>query len=129
MPASQACLGPPGWHPVPLACRCSPQLGVVSRVSEGALDPAGDVTDEDIEESQPQHGPLWDTTHQQSPSRHGAIDRCSLDSLLHPGLCPLNSLPIESVSFRFGKKDVAGYCVKGLTEVLVDDISGSSLVY
>ena len=58
MPAAQACLGPPVWRPVPLACHCSPQLGVSSKFSEGALDPAGDATDEDTEESQPQHGPL-----------------------------------------------------------------------
>ena len=105
------------------------QLGVVSKFSEGALDPTGDVADEDIEEYQPQHGPLWDNTHHQSPSRHGAIDRCSLDPILYPVHCPFNSPPVKSVSFPFGEKDAVGYCVKGLTEVQVDGISGSLLVY
>ena len=117
-----------GWCPVPLVCHCTPQLGVVSKLSEGVLDPT-DVAVEDIEQYQPQHGPMWDTTHHQSPSRHGAIGRRSLDPILQLILCPFNNPPIKSVSFPFGEKDVAGYCVKGLTDIQVDGISGSSLVY
>jgi len=45
-----------------------------------------------------------------------------------PVLCPSNNPAIISVSFQYGEKDVVGYCVKGLTEVEIDDISGSSLV-
>ena len=43
-----------------LWCVC-PQLGVISKFSEGALDPTDDVADEDIEEYQPQHGPCGTT--------------------------------------------------------------------
>ena len=36
---------------------------------------------------------------------------------------------IKSISFQFGEKDVMWDLVKGLTEVEIDDISGSSLVH
>ena len=128
MPVARACPGPSGWCPVPLVCHCTPQLGAVSKFSEGAFNPT-DVTDADVEEYQPQHGPLWDDTHHQLPSRCGVIDCCSPDSILQLVLCSFNSSPIESVSFPFGGKDSVGYCVKGLTEVQVDGISGSLLLY
>ena len=127
---AEVCLCPllePIW--VPLLCCSSSQLGVVSKFSEGAPGPAGAVTDEDAEESQPQHGALWDATRHQSPSRRGATERRSLDSIPRPVLCPSNSPPIAFVSLQLGEKDVAGHCVEGLTEVQVDDISGSWLVY
>ena len=52
----------------------------------------------------------------------------SLDLIVQPILCPLNSPHIKSIFFQFGEKDVVGHLVRGLTEVQIDDISGSSLV-
>ena len=56
-----AYLGPSGWRSIPQAL-CTPQLGVISKLAEGALNPTVDVTDADIKEYWPQHQPLEDTT-------------------------------------------------------------------
>ena len=48
----------------------TPQLGVISQLVEGALDPTVNVTDEDIKEYWHQHQPLRDTICHQSPFRH-----------------------------------------------------------
>lgn len=47
---------------------------------------------------------------------------------LQPVPYPSNSAPIKSRYFQLGKKDVVWDCVKGLTEVQIDDISVSFLV-
>jgi len=107
----------------------TPQLGVIYKLAEGALDPTVNVTDEDIKEYWHQHQSLGDTTHHHSPSRRWATDHHPLDLTLQPVLHPSNSPPIKSVSFQFGEKDVVGYHAKGLTEVKIGDISGSSLVH
>ena len=56
-----------------------------------------------------------------------AIDHHALDSILQLVLCSLNSPPIKSISLQFGEKNVAWYCVRGLTEVQIDDTGVSSL--
>lgn len=38
-------------------------------------------------------------------------------SILQPVPHPSKGAPIKSTPFQFGQKDIAGYCVKGLTEV------------
>jgi len=46
-----------------------------------------------------------------------------------PGLFRQGCAQSFQISFQFGEKDVVGYHVKGLTEIQVDDIGGSSLVH
>jgi len=104
---------------------CTQPLGVTCKLA----DPTVDVTDVDIKEYQSQHQSLGDTTCHQTPSRCGATDHHSLDSILQQVLRPLNILPIKPLFSQIGEKNAVGYCVKGLTEVQIDDISGSSLVH
>ena len=75
-PTVQACLCSTGWHPTSWAYRLdhTPQLGVISKLAEGALDPTVDVINEDIKEYSSQHQSLGDTTCHWSPSRHGDVD-------------------------------------------------------
>jgi len=54
------------------------QLGVVSRLAEGALSPTVHVADKDIEQHWPQDRPLRHTTHHWSPPGHRAVDCNSL---------------------------------------------------
>jgi len=93
------------------------QLGVVSKLVEGARDPTVNVTDEDIKEYQPHQQSLGSTACHQPPSRDEAIDHHSLNLILQPVVRPLNSLLIISLFFQFGEKDVVGYCVKDLNEL------------
>ncbi|KAK4831029.1 LOW QUALITY PROTEIN: hypothetical protein QYF61_014917 [Mycteria americana] len=46
------------------------QLGVICKLAEGALNPTVHVIDDDIKQYWSQYGPISDTTHHQSPSRH-----------------------------------------------------------
>lgn len=41
----------------------------------------------------------------------------------------LNSLPIKSICLQFREKEVVGHHVKGLAEILVDDICSLSLFH
>ncbi|KAK4818851.1 LOW QUALITY PROTEIN: hypothetical protein QYF61_020070 [Mycteria americana] len=91
---------------------CTTQLGVICKLAEGALDLTVNVIDENTEQHWSQYGPLRDTT---------PIDRYPLDVTIQPIPYPLNSPPIKSVSLQFREKDVVGDCVKGFTEVQIDD--------
>ncbi|KAK4828525.1 hypothetical protein QYF61_026947 [Mycteria americana] len=113
----------------PLHANCTIQLGVVSKLVEGALDPTVYVIDEDIKQYWSQYGPLRDTTCHQYPSEHGAVDHYPLDATIQSIPHPLNSPSIRFISLQFREKDVVGDLVKGLTEVHIDDIHSSSLVH
>ena len=116
-------------QPIPLVCHCTPQLGVISKLAKGELNPTVNVTDEDTEEYWPQYWSLGDTIHHQSPCRHQAVDHHPLDLILQSILRLLNCLPTKFIYFQFGEKDVVAYRVEGLTEVEIGDISDSSLVH
>jgi len=97
-----------------------PQLGVISKLAEGALDPTVNVIGEDLKEYPSPVG------HHSSPSRHS---HCPPLYGLEPVFRSSNSPPIKSISFQSREKDVVGYRVKGLTELQIDDIRGASLVH
>ena len=63
------------------------------------------------------------------PFGHWVIDHHFLDIVLTWVPHPLNGTPIKFISFQFREKDVMGNYVKSLTEVQIDDISGSSPVH
>jgi len=48
-PTSQACPGPPVWHPFPCCINYTTQLDVISRLAGGTLNPTVSVIDKDIE--------------------------------------------------------------------------------
>ncbi|KAK4830182.1 hypothetical protein QYF61_008973 [Mycteria americana] len=105
------------------------QLGVICKLAEGALNPTVHVIDEGVKQYWSQYGSLRDTTCHPSPSGHGAVDHYCLDATIQPIPPPPNRPPIKSVSLQFREKDVVGDCVKGLTEIQIDDIHSSSLVH
>lgn len=101
----------------------------ITGTAEGMLNPSVCVTYEDVKKHWPEYWPLWDTICHWAPSGRGAADHHYLGTTSQPLPHPLNSPPIKSMSFQSVEKDVEGYHVKGLTEVLTDGISGSSLVH
>ncbi|KAK4814468.1 hypothetical protein QYF61_018986 [Mycteria americana] len=78
---------------------CTTQLGVICRLTEGALDLSVNVIDENIDQHWSQYGPMRDTT---------SIDCYPLDVTIQPIPYPLNSPPIKSVPLHFREKDVVG---------------------
>ncbi|PKU46894.1 hypothetical protein llap_2788 [Limosa lapponica baueri] len=107
---------------------CTTQLGVICKLTEGALNPTVYVFDEDFKQYWSQYGPLRDTTCHRSPSGHQAINHYSLDVTIQPIPHPMNSSPIKFISLQFRKKDVEDH-VKGLIEVQVDVVHSSSFFH
>ena len=59
----------------PFCCvNCTTQLGVISKLAEGTLNPTVLVIDKDVKEHWSQEGPLGDASHHQPPSGLRAID-------------------------------------------------------
>ena len=86
------------------------------------------VIGEDIKKHWSQYWPLGDTTCHQSPSKHWAFDH-SPHTISQPVPCPLNGPPNKFLSFQFGEKNIMEDCVKGFTEVQINDVSGCLLVH
>jgi len=57
------------------------------------------------------------------------LDTVLLDATIQSTPHPPNSPPIRSKSLQFRVKDVVGNCVRGLTEVQIEDIHSSCLVH
>jgi len=90
----QTCQGPFGWHP--FCCfHYTMQLGVVSKLAEGALNPTVYVTDKDVEEQQSPDRVLENTSCDQPPLRcqgveHNPLASTIQPSSIHPIVCPSN---------------------------------------
>ncbi|KAK4814854.1 hypothetical protein QYF61_027827 [Mycteria americana] len=92
------------------------QLGVVCKLTEGALDPFVQIIDKDIKQNWPQHRALGNTACDQLPTRVNSIHHHSLGPAIQPVLYPAKSTPVQAMSSQFLQENAVGNRVKGFTE-------------
>ncbi|KAK4817044.1 hypothetical protein QYF61_026170 [Mycteria americana] len=93
------------------------QLGVVCKLTEGALDPLIQIIDKDIKQNWPQHRALGNTACDQPPTGVNSIHHHSLGPAIQPVLYPAKSTPVQAMSSQFLQENAVGNHVKGFTEV------------
>ncbi|KAK4818900.1 hypothetical protein QYF61_021585 [Mycteria americana] len=93
------------------------QLGVLCKLTEGALDPFIQIIDEDIKQNWPQHRALGNTACDRPPSGFNSIHHHSLGPATQPVLNPAKSTPVQAMSSQFLQENAVVNHVKGFTEV------------
>ncbi|KAK4821425.1 hypothetical protein QYF61_019703 [Mycteria americana] len=93
------------------------QLGVICKLTEGALDPLIQIMDKDVKQDWPQHRALGNTACDWPPTGVNSIHHHSLGPAIQPVLYPAKSTPVQAMSSQFLQENVTGNCVKGFTEV------------
>ncbi|KAK4825008.1 hypothetical protein QYF61_022954 [Mycteria americana] len=93
------------------------QLGVICKLTEGALDPFIQIIDKDIKQEWPQHGALGNTACDRPPNGVNSIHHHSLGPAIQPVLYPAKSTPVQAMSSQFLQENAVGNRVKGFTEV------------
>ncbi|KAK4824802.1 LOW QUALITY PROTEIN: hypothetical protein QYF61_019470 [Mycteria americana] len=74
------------------------QLGVICKLTEGALDPFVQIIDKDVKQNWPQHRALGNTTCDRPPTGVNSIHHHSLGLAIHPVLYPEKSTPVQAMS-------------------------------
>ncbi|KAK4816937.1 hypothetical protein QYF61_025433 [Mycteria americana] len=105
------------------------QLGVICKLTEGALNPLVQTIDKDIKQNWPQHRPLGNSTCDRLPTGVNSIHHHSLGPAIQPVLYPEKSTPVQAMSSQFLQENAVGNRVKGFTEVYVDNIHSLSLIH
>ncbi|KAK4831056.1 hypothetical protein QYF61_014988 [Mycteria americana] len=77
------------------------QLGVICKLTEGALDPFIQIIGKDIKQDWPQHRALGDTTCDRPPTGVNSIHHHSLGPAIQPVLYPAKSTPVQAMSSQF----------------------------
>ncbi|KAK4817898.1 hypothetical protein QYF61_002282 [Mycteria americana] len=77
------------------------QLGVICKLTEGALDPFVQIIDEDIKQNWPQHRALGNTSCDRLPTGVNSIHHHSLGLAIQPVLYPAKSAPVQAMSSQF----------------------------
>ncbi|KAK4817962.1 hypothetical protein QYF61_003482 [Mycteria americana] len=93
------------------------QLGVICKLTEGALDPFVQIIDKDIKQNWPQHRALGNTACDRPPTGVNSIHHQSLGPAIQPVLYPVKSTPIQATSSHFLQENAVGNCAKVFTEV------------
>ncbi|KAK4813151.1 LOW QUALITY PROTEIN: hypothetical protein QYF61_013116 [Mycteria americana] len=93
------------------------QLGVICKLTEGALNPFVQILHKDIKQTWPQHRALGNTACDQPPTGVNSIHHHSLGQATQPVLYPAKSTPVQAMSSQFLQENAVGNCVKGFTEV------------
>ncbi|KAK4819531.1 LOW QUALITY PROTEIN: hypothetical protein QYF61_006024 [Mycteria americana] len=93
------------------------QLGVICKLTEGALDPFVQIIDKDIKQDWPQHRALGNTTCDRPPTGVNSIHHHSLGLAIQPVLYPAKSTPVQAMSSQLLQENAVGNIVKGFTEV------------
>ncbi|KAK4810989.1 hypothetical protein QYF61_014461 [Mycteria americana] len=93
------------------------QLGVICKLTEGALDPFIQIIDKDVKQNWPQHRALGNTACDRPPTGVNSIHHHSLGPAVQPVLSPAKSTPIQAMSSPFLQENAVGNRVKGFTEV------------
>ncbi|KAK4812856.1 hypothetical protein QYF61_022582 [Mycteria americana] len=93
------------------------QLGVICKLTEGALDPFIQIVDKDVKQNWPQHQALGNTACDRLPTGVNSIHHPSLDPAIQPVLYPAKSTPVQAMSSQFLQQNAVGNRVKGFTEV------------
>ncbi|KAK4824684.1 hypothetical protein QYF61_017408 [Mycteria americana] len=93
------------------------QLGVICKLTEGALNPFIQIIDKDVKRNWPQHRALGNTACDRPPTGVNSIHRHSLGPAIQPVLYPAKSTPVQAMSSQFLQENAVGNRVKGFTEV------------
>ncbi|KAK4820903.1 hypothetical protein QYF61_008135 [Mycteria americana] len=93
------------------------QLGVICKLTEGALDPFIQIIDKDVKQNWPQHRALGNTACDLPPTRVNSIHHHSLGLAIQPVLYPVKRTPVQAKSSQFLQENAGGNRVKGFTEV------------
>ncbi|KAK4828566.1 hypothetical protein QYF61_027656 [Mycteria americana] len=93
------------------------QLGVICKLTEGALDPFVQIIDKNIKQNWSQHRALGNTACDRPPTGVNSIHHHSLGPAIQPVLYPAKSTPVQAMSSQFLQENAVGNCVKGFTEV------------
>ncbi|KAK4831915.1 hypothetical protein QYF61_020292 [Mycteria americana] len=93
------------------------QLGVICKLTEGALNPFIQIIDKDIKQNWPQHRALGNTACDRLPTGVNSIHHHSLGPAVQPVLYPAKSAPVQAMSSQFLQENAVGNRVKGFTEV------------
>ncbi|KAK4815596.1 hypothetical protein QYF61_004811 [Mycteria americana] len=93
------------------------QLGVICKLTQGALDPFIQIIDKDIKQDWPQHSALGNTTCDWPPTGVISIHHHSSGPAIQPVLYPAKSTPVQAMSSQFLQDNAVGNRVKGFTEV------------
>ncbi|KAK4815581.1 hypothetical protein QYF61_004796 [Mycteria americana] len=83
------------------------QLGVICKLTEGALDPFIQIIDKDIKQNWPQHRALGNTACDRPPTGVNSIHHHSLGPAIQPVLYPAKSTPIQAMSSQFLQDNAA----------------------
>ncbi|KAK4827772.1 hypothetical protein QYF61_021517 [Mycteria americana] len=84
------------------------QLGVICKLTEGALDPLVQIIDKDVKQNWPQHRALGNTTCDQPPTGFNSIHHHSLGPAIQPVLYPAKSTPVQAMSSQFLQENAVG---------------------
>ncbi|KAK4830327.1 hypothetical protein QYF61_010091 [Mycteria americana] len=93
------------------------QLGVICKLTEGALDPFVQIIDKDVKQNWPQHRALGNTACDRPPTGVNSIHHHSLGPAIQPVLYPVKSTAVQAMSSQFLQENAVGNHVKGFTEV------------
>ncbi|KAK4831743.1 LOW QUALITY PROTEIN: hypothetical protein QYF61_018873 [Mycteria americana] len=77
------------------------QLGVICKLTEGALNPLIQIIDKDIKQNWPQHRALGNTACDRPPTGVNSIHHHSLGPAIQPVLYPAKSTPVQAMSSQF----------------------------
>ncbi|KAK4815300.1 hypothetical protein QYF61_026205 [Mycteria americana] len=76
------------------------QLGVLCKLTEGALDPFVQIIDKGIKQDWPQHRALGNTTGDRPPTGFNSVHHNSLGSAIQPDFYPAKRTPVQAMSCR-----------------------------
>ncbi|KAK4830366.1 hypothetical protein QYF61_010143 [Mycteria americana] len=93
------------------------ELGVICKLTDGALDPFVQIIDKDVKQDWPQYRALGNTTCDRPPTGVNSIHHHSLGPAIQPVLYPAKSTPVQAMSSQFLQENAVGNRVKGFTEV------------
>ncbi|KAK4826855.1 hypothetical protein QYF61_011723 [Mycteria americana] len=81
------------------------QLGVICKLTEGALNPFVQIIDKDIKQDWPQHRALGNTTCDWLPTGVNSIHHSSLGPAIQPVLYPVKSTPVQAMSSQLPQEN------------------------
>ncbi|KAK4828799.1 hypothetical protein QYF61_000856 [Mycteria americana] len=84
------------------------QLGVICKLTEGALDPFIQIIDKDTKQDWPQHRALANTACDRPPTGVNSIHHHSLGPVIQPVLYPVKSPPVQAMSSQFLQENAVG---------------------
>ncbi|KAK4816766.1 hypothetical protein QYF61_022764 [Mycteria americana] len=105
------------------------QLGVICKLTEGALNPLIQIIDKDVKQNWPQHRALGNTACDRPPTGFKCIHHNSLGPAIQPVFNPAKSVPVHTMSSQFLQENAVGNGVKGFTKVQVDNTHSLSLIH